>query len=186
MTAEDFLVKAGAKDWRSLNKSQIVSAANFLLDTRNNMSNEARIKILETAPEILNAAYAIFLDIKDIAKEVLESNTEITNNILENNHDVSSALFKSYHMEQEMFQKLIENPDTPFDQKKYWYEKLFESRKEQLEYDEKNKEFLKCLDKENKLINEKVLRYGLLASSVLFSVAITALVGGNLKIPSKL
>ena len=44
MTEKDALKKLGAKDWRSLNKGQIMS---FLFETAPNLSDEIRLRILE-------------------------------------------------------------------------------------------------------------------------------------------
>ena len=88
MTEQEALAKLKAKDWRSLNKGQIMS---FLFETAPNLSDEIRLRILESAPDILNTANAVLSEYQYTARKALEQNREVVDEILSENHDMARA-----------------------------------------------------------------------------------------------
>jgi len=184
MTERDVLTALGASDWRRLNKNQIMSAANFVFDASNNMSNEVRLKILELAPDILNAANSMLAEYQATIRTAFDQDHEVVSQILNQNHDMAKAMFISYHKASEMLKDLIADPNSSFEEKKYWNEQLFRSLGEMREFDKTNKQFSDELDKRNKNFKQEMIKYGGIAATMIFSVAIASLIGGQLKLPT--
>ena len=181
MTEHEALVKLGAKDWRSLNKGQIMS---FLFETAPNLSDEVRLKILESAPDILNTAKTVLSEYQDTAKNALEENQQVVDKILDNNHDMERAIFVSFNGALETLKALLADPNAPFEEKQYWNGELFKYLREMREYDKDNKNFLGDLDNKNKILFHNILKYAGVAAIVVVGGTIAALTGGKLKLPS--
>ena len=179
ITEKEALAKLGAPDWRSLNKNQIMS---FLFETAPNLSDEVRLKILESAPEILNTAKTIISEQQETARETLEQNHEIVDKLLDQNHDMARVIAKSYHESFETLRNLLNNPNATFEEKQYWNTELFKQLKELREFDEKNKKFITEIDNKNKAFSLKLWQYGAIAGAVVLSVSLAALAGGKIKL----
>jgi len=182
MTEKEALIKLGAKDWRSLNKNQIMS---FLFDVAPNLSDEIRLRVLELAPDILNTANTIMSELQETTREILEQNHDVVDKILTQNHDIAGAIAASYHEAFETLRKLISSPDATFEEKQYWNSELFKQLREFREYDKGNKDFLIELDTKNKNFSAKLLQYGLYAGIFVFGVAIASFTGGKFKLNGK-
>ena len=182
MTEKEALIKLGAKDWRSLNKNQIMS---FLFEVAPNISDEVRLRILELAPDILNTAKDIVSELQETTKEVLEQNHEVVDKILSQNHDMTQAIAISYHEAFETLRLLISDPAATFEEKQYWNSELFKQLRELRAFDKENKAFMNEIDTRNKNFSSKILQYGLYAGVFVFGVTLTALAGGKLKLPGK-
>lgn len=178
MTEREALEKLGAKDWRSLNKGQIMS---FLFETAPNLSDEVRLKILESAPDILNTAKTVLSEYQDTAQKALEGNQQVVDKILDQNHDMVRAIFISFNGALETLKALLADPNASFEEKQYWNSELFKYLQEMREYDKDNKNFLGDLDNKNKTLFQNILKYAGVAAIVGVSVAIAALTGGKLK-----
>ena len=183
MTEKDALEKLGAKDWRSLNKGQIMS---FLFETAPNLSDEIRLRILESAPDILNTANTVLTEYQDTARKALEQNQETVDKILDQNHDLARAMFISYNQASETLRELLSDPNASFEEKKYWNGELFKYLREMREYDKETKTFYGELDKSNKDFMQNIMKYAGVAAIVIVGGAIAALTGSKLKLPSKI
>ena len=179
MTEREALTKLGAKDWRSLNKGQIMS---FLFETAPNLSDEVRLRILESAPDILNTVSSVLAEYQDTARKILEQNKEVADKILDQNHDMARAMFISYQQASETLKGLLSDPNASFEEKQYWSNELFKYFHEMREYDKENKMFLAELDKENKAFWQNVLKYAG-ATALVIGGTVALLTGSKLKIP---
>lgn len=182
MTDREALAKLGAKDWRALNKNQIMS---FIFEVAPNLSDEVRLKILEFAPDILNTAKTALAEYQDVAKKALEGNQQAVDKILDHNHDIARAITVSFNEALEALKVLLADPKASFEEKQYWNEELFKHLREMREYDKENKSFLGDLDSKNKGWLQNILKYSGAAALVLFGGAIALFAGGKLKLPSK-
>ena len=182
MTEQEALYKLGAKDWRSLNKGQIMS---FLFETAPNLSDEVRLRILESAPDILNTASAVLAEYQDTAKNALEQNREVTDKILDQNNDMARAIFISYHEALETLRMLLSNPNASFEEKQYWNGELFKYLREMREYEKENKDFLGDVNQKNKSFLDNVLKYAGVAAIVIVGGAIAVLTGGKFNLSGK-
>lgn len=182
MTEQEALAKLGAKDWRSLNKGQIMS---FLFETAPNLSDEVRLRILESAPDILNTANAVLSEYQDTARNALEQNREITDKILDQNHNVPGAMFVQYNKASETLNNLLSDPNASFEEKQYWSSELFKYLREMREYEKDNKAFLGEVNKSNKGFLDNVLKYAGIATIVVLGGTITVLAGGKFNIVGK-
>lgn len=176
VTDAEALAKLGAKDWRSLNKNQIMS---FLFETAPNLSDEVRLKILETAPDMLHTAHSVLSEYQETAKNVLEQNQEIANKMVDQNYDTARAILVSYHEAAETLRGLLADPSASFEEKQYWSNELFKYLHEMREYDKDNKDFVGMLDKEQKGFLQNVLKYAGIAALVLVGGSIALLAGGK-------
>ena len=182
MTEHEALAKLGAKDWRSLNKGQIMS---FLFETAPNLSDEVRLKILELAPDILNTANTVLSEYQDTAKKTIEGNQQVVDKILDHNHDMSGAIFFSFNKAMDVLKTLLADPNASFEEKQYWNGELFKCLHEMREYDKDNKVFLSTLDNKNKMFFQNILKYGGVATIVVGGVVVAALTGSKFKFPGK-
>lgn len=182
MTEQEALSKLGAKDWRSLNKGQIMS---FLFETAPNLSDEVRLRILEAAPDILNTANTVLSEYQDTARKALEQNQEVTGKILDQNHTAAGAMFVQYNKTSETLNNLLSDPNASFEEKQYWSNELFKYLREMREYEKDNKAFLGEVNKTNKGFLDNVLKYAGVAAIVMLGGAIAALTGGKLNILGK-
>ena len=128
MTEQKALAKLGAKDWRSLNKKQIMK---FLFEEGPNLSEDVRLKILETAPDILCTA-----------QDVLAKSQETANKALEHNHDMAKAYVTCCHDLEDTLRKLMSDESASFEERKFWSSQLFALLQEMREFDKDNKNFL--------------------------------------------
>lgn len=176
VTDAEALAKLGAKDWRSLNKNQIMS---FLFETAPNLSDEVRLKILETAPDILHTAHSVLSEYQETAKNVLEQNQEIANKIADQNYDMARAIFISYHEATETLRGLLADSSASFEEKQYWSNELFKYLHEMREYDKDNKDFIGAFDKEQKSFLQNVLKCAGVAALILVGGSIALLTGGK-------
>ena len=176
MNENEALAKLGANDWRSLNKGQIMT---FLFETAPNLSDEVRLKILESAPDILNTANTVLTDYQETARKSLEDNKEVVNEILSHNSDIATTLFISFNEALDSLRNLLSNPNASFEEKKYWNNELFKYLHEMCEYDKENKIFMNVVDKENKKFYQNILAYAGVAAVVVVGGVIAALTGGK-------
>jgi len=176
MTEQEALAKFGAKDWRSLNKGQIMS---FLFETAPNLSDEVRLKILEAAPDILNTAKEVLAEYQETAQKAIEGNQQVVEKILDYDHDVSGAIFISFNKALDTLNELIANPNSSFEEKKYWNDELFKYLHELREHDKENKVFMNELDSKNKGLLQNILKYAGIATIVVGGVVIAAITGSK-------
>ena len=176
MTEQDALIQLGAEDWHSLNKNQIMS---FLFEMAPKLSDEVRLRILETAPDILNTAKTTLSEYQDMAKKALAQNHEVANKVLDQNHDIAGAMFTSLREVIETLRDLLANPTASFEEKQYWNGELRKYLQEMREYDRENKIFINNLDKENKTFIQNTLKVVGIAAIVLVGGAIALLAGGG-------
>jgi hypothetical protein len=181
MTENQALALLDARDWRSLNKNQIMS---FVLDIAPNLSNEVRLKILESAPDILNTVNVVFSEFQATIRNALGQDHEMVTQMLDQNHDLAKTIFMSYESANKTFRDLLADPNSPYEEKMYWSEQLFRSLREMREFDEKNKHYLDEFDKRNKDFKQTLLKFGSIATAFLICVSLSALTGGKLKIPT--
>jgi len=179
MTEQEALSKLGAKDWRSLNKNQIMS---FFFETAPNLSDEVRLKILESAPYILNTVQDVINEYQTTAQKTLDKNSEVVSKILDQNHDATRAIFICYHEAAETLKGLLSDPNSSFEEKKYWNAELFRCLREMREHDRENKQFFTERDKENKGFMQNLMKYGIPVCLGL-GIAVISLTGGKIKFP---
>lgn len=182
MTEQEALAKLGAKDWRSLSKGQVMS---FLFETAPNLSDEVRLKILESAPDILNTANTVLSEYQDTAKKTLEQNQEVLDKILDQNHDMAKTMFQNYHEALETLRGLLLDPNASFEEKQYWNSELFKYLGEMREYEKENKSYLGELNKDNQNMLQSILKYTGFAAAVVLGVTFAVLTGGKLGLGEK-
>jgi len=154
------LSKLGAKDWRSLNKKQIM---HFLFKSAPNLSEDVRLKILDTAPDILCTA-----------KDVLADCQETANKMLDQNHEMAKAYVFCCHELEDALSSLMLDENATYEERKFWSDQLFKLLHEMREYDKDNKD-------------HQLKVFGGLAAAALVVIGgvIAAITGGELKPPSK-
>ena len=182
MTEQQALLQLGAKDWRSLSKNQIMK---FFFETAPNLSDEVRLKILESAPYILNTVQSVVAEYQTIAQKTLENNQEVVDKILNHNHDIARVLLTNYHESTEILRGLLSDPTTPFEQKQYWNTELGKILREMRDYDKVNKQYYNELDQKHKSFLRTVMKYRGYVALLCLSVGLVALTGGKLKLPGK-
>ena len=125
MTEQKALAKLRAKDWGSLNKKQ---GKKFFDEIAPNLSEDVRLKILETAPDILHTA-------QDVYAGYLAN----ANKMLDQNHDMAKAYVFYCDKFGESLRALISGESASFEERAFWSNQLFILLDKLHEYDKSNK-----------------------------------------------
>ncbi len=157
----------------------------FLFEVAPNLSDKVRLRILESAPDILNTANVVLTEYQETARKTLEQNHEVVNKILDQNGDTARTIYKNYDEAAKALRTLLSDPNASFEEKQYWNSEMFKCLHEMREYDKENKNFLATLDKENKFSQQNILRYAGVASIIVVGLTLFALTGGNFKLENK-
>jgi hypothetical protein len=160
MTEKEALEQFGAADWRSLNKKQIMS---FIFKTAPELSDDVRLRILESAPNILRTAQDMLAEYQNTATKALDKN-----------HEVAKAYLTCCHEAEDTLRLLMSNESATFEEKKYWSNQIFTLLHEMREFDKGNKSFL-----------IKVLSYAGGAVLLVGTITIAAVTGGKIELPFK-
>ncbi|MCL2250233.1 MAG: hypothetical protein FWC13_13330 [Oscillospiraceae bacterium] len=125
MTEQQALKKLGATDWRSLKKRQIMT---FLFETAPRISDEVRLKILDTAPDILKTVSDMVKGYKKVAKKLFDQN-----------HELAKAYFTICHDLAVAHEKLMSSENANYEERKFWSDRVFALLREMREFDKNNK-----------------------------------------------
>jgi len=129
MTEQEVLKKLGSSDWRSLTKKQIMT---FIFETAPQVSDEVRLKILDTAPDILNTV-----------KEMVKGYKKVAKKLLDQNHELAKAFYIICHDLAVAHEKLMSSENSSFEEKKYWSDRMFDLLREMREFDRDNKKHMR-------------------------------------------
>ena len=180
MTEIGALKAVGSKNWL-LDKQQALA---FVLDVAPKLNNEVLLKVLESAPEILNTVNIAFSEIQSSVRTAIESDKDTTSQILEQNKESANFIYAAYEKASDAFYKMLTSPDSTQKDKEFWSEQYFKTLQEMRDFDKDNKAFLEGVDKRSKDFKKELLQYGMAAAAVLVPVTIAALTGGKIKLPS--
>lgn len=158
LSESEVLKKLDIQNFRSIPKDKIISFATMLP----NMKPEVAKKALEQFPEFAKMSLEILKDYKDIM-----------NNTIDANSDSSKKCFDIYNEVVNALKSCLEKDDLPFEEKKYYIEKMIEISRMAESKDTENKEF-----------NFNIAKLGTVAVFTALSVSLTLLgVKTDIKIP---
>ncbi len=128
LTEKQVLEVLDIPDFRHMTKDKVMEFASMLSD----MQPEVAMKALEQFPEFSKTILQLATDYKATIDKGLESNSEsmvACSNILQSIID--------------SLQKQIDKEDIPFEERKYYIDKMFEAYQMQSQKDSENKDFIK-------------------------------------------
>lgn len=160
LTEQQVLQALNIPDFRHLSKDKVISFASMLTD----MEPEVAMKALEQFPEFAKTILELAKDCKSTIDKGLDGNTE--------SMEACAAILQSII---DSLQSQLSKDDVPFEERKYYIDKMFEAAQMQAAKDTENKQFI-----------IKVLEIAGGAALVLSSVALVALGGkAGFKLPFK-
>jgi hypothetical protein len=155
LTEQQVLNQLNIPDFRHITKDEVMTFASML----QNMEPEVALKALDQFPEFAKLALQALSEYKSVLENALDDNTES-----------SKQCFIMYNTVMDTLKSCAEKEDIPFDEKKYYIEKMIEITK-----------MAESKDTENKKFNWKIVSAG--AFVVIAVVGIGAsILGGNTNI----
>lgn len=155
---QEILQKMDIPDFRHMTKDKIVTFASMLNDME---------------PEVAKKALEQFPDFAKMALEILEDYNEIMEKTLDLNSLSSKQCFDIYNEVVGALKSCLTKDDLPFEEKKYYIEKMMEIADMADNKDNENKEF-----------NWKIISLGTFAVFSVVGIAASVLGGNaNIKLP---
>ncbi|NMB96330.1 MAG: hypothetical protein GYA02_06930 [Clostridiaceae bacterium] len=130
----------GIDSWNRLSKDKVLKFAAMMPD----MDKEVMFKIIDQFPE-----FRVF------AKDVLDSMEKTHESVINANWDNQKQIHETFSELRRILENEL-NKDITFEEKKYFIDKLFELCDREVKHDDKDKSFLKDIDK-NSLIGAGLL-----------------------------
>lgn len=127
MTEQEVLKKLDIQDFRHMTKDKVVSFASMLA----NMDPEVALKALEQFPEFSKTVIELATDYKETIEKGLAGNSESTKVC----HEVCTTIIDSLKSQ-------LEKDNLPFDERKYYIEKMMEAAQMVQQKDSENKNFI--------------------------------------------
>lgn len=158
LTEQDVLQQLNIPDFRHITKDKVMTFASML----QNMEPEVAKKALEQFPEFAKMTLEVLKDYKGIMEKVLDENSE-----------GSKRCFDIYNEVIEALKSCLSKEDLPFEEKKYYIDKMIEIAK-----------MAENKDSEDKGFNWKVITMGTLAVFTAVGIGASILGGNtNIKLP---
>jgi len=126
MTEHEVLKKLGIKDFRHVTKDKVITFASMFTK----MDPITRQKALDQFPYYAGAIIELATDYKDIIEKGLAGNAESTKAC----HEVCTIIINSLKSQ-------LEKDDLPFEERKYYIEKMMEAAQMMRQKDSENKNF---------------------------------------------
>lgn len=130
LTEKKVLKKLGIDDFRHLTKDKVITMASML----DRMDPEVAKKALEQFPEFASTTKSMLSEYKETLDKGLESNKESV-----------QSYYESCNKTIESLQKLLEDENLDFEEKKYVIDKMFEMTKMMGIKDTENKKFIAAI-----------------------------------------
>lgn len=130
----------GIDSWNRLSKDKVLKFAAMMPD----MDKEVMFKIIDQFPE-----FRVF------AKDVLDNMEKTHESVINANRDNQKQNHETFSELRRILENEL-NKDITFEEKKYFIDKLFQLCDMEVKHDDKNKSFLKDIDK-NSLIGASLL-----------------------------
>ena len=158
LTERDVLQQLDILDFRHITKDKLMTFASML----QNMEPEVAKKALEQFPEFAKMTLNVLKDYKGVMEKTLDENSESNKQCFDIYHEVVDAL-----------KSCLAKDDLPFEEKKYFIEKMMEVAK-----------MAESKDSENKGFNWKVITLGAIAVFSAIGIGASILGGNtNIKLP---
>lgn len=158
LTEREVLQQLSIPDFRHISKDKVMNFASVL----QNMDPEVAKKALEQFPEFAKMTLEVLKDYKGILEKTLDGNLASSKQCYDIYNEVMNAL-----------QSCLAKDDLPFEEKKYYIEKMMEIAKMAESKDTENKEF-----------NWKMVSLGTVAVFTVVGLGASILGGNtNIKLP---
>lgn len=155
LSEQEVLQQLNIPDFRHITKDKIMTFASML----QNMEPEVAKKALEQFPEFAKMALEIMKDFKGVMEKTLDENSASSKQCFEIYNKVTNALTSCLSKE-----------DIPFEEKKYYIDKMMEIAK-----------MAESKDSENKGFNWKIITLGAVAVITVVGIG-ASILGGNTSI----
>jgi len=105
-----------------------------IFETAPKVSDEVRMKILDTAPDILRTVQDMIKGYKKVAKKLLDQN-----------HELAKAYFTICHDLAVAHEKMMSSEIISFEERKYWSDRMFDLLREMRDFDRENKKHMRSV-----------------------------------------
>lgn len=158
LTEREVLQQLDIPDFRHITKDKVMTFASML----QNMEPDVAKKALEQFPEFAKMSLEVMKDYKGVIEKILDENSVSSNQCYDIYNEVMDAL-----------KSCLAKEDLPFEEKKYYIEKMMEIAK-----------MAESKDTENKGFNWKIISLGTLAVFTVVGIGASILGGNtNIKLP---
>lgn len=158
LTERNVLQQLDIPDFRHITKNKLMTFASML----QNMEPEVAKKALEQIPEFEKMTLGVLKDYKGVMEKTLDENSESSKQCFDIYNEVVDAL-----------KSCLAKDDLPFEEKKYYIEKMMEVAK-----------MAESKDSENKGFNWKVITLGVFAVFSAIGIGASIFRGNtNIKLP---
>lgn len=158
LTEREVLQQLNIPDFRHITKNKVMTFASML----QNMEPEVAKKALDQFPEFAKMTLEVLKDYKGIMEKTLDENSASSKQCYDIYNEVMDAL-----------KSCLAKEDLPFEEKKYYIEKMMEIAK-----------MAESKDTENKGFNWKMISLGTLAVFTVVGIGASILGGNtNIKLP---
>lgn len=158
LTERNVLQQLDIPDFRHITKNKLMTFASML----QNMEPEVAKKALEQIPEFAKMTLGVLKDYKGVMEKTLDENSESSKQCFDIYNEVVDAL-----------KSCLAKDDLPFEEKKYYIEKMMEVAK-----------MAESKDSENKGFNWKVITLGVFAVFSAIGIGASIFRGNtNIKLP---
>ncbi|MBC2398741.1 MULTISPECIES: hypothetical protein [Clostridium] len=155
LTEREVLQQLNIPDFRHITKDKVMTFASML----QNMEPEVAKKALEQFPEFAKMTLELLKDYKGLMEKTLDENSAS-----------SKQCFNIYNEVVDALKSCLAKDDLPFEEKKYYIEKMMEIAK-----------MAESKDSENKGFNWRIIAAGTLAVLTVVGVG-ASIIGGNTNI----